>query len=179
MIHVEALYKRFIFYLFQAPVVTLDYENGHTEILPRGHAVYDLTLTLPPNTYYENVNITFLSGYTVTPTTSICSVSVSVNGNLTCSRFSPAVYIPNSVQNTVQDSGYIMLGSLENTGSQDVVVTARVVVSLVDIGVVDGQTVITNASVTYNSGSVWQGSITSTVNSVNTYPSSVSFLLYI
>lgn len=181
MIHVEALYtsKRFTFYLFQAPVVTLDYENGHAEILPRGHAVYDLTLTLPPNTYYENVNITFLSGYTVTPTTSICSVSVSVTGNLTCSRFSPAVYIPNSVQNTVQDSGYIMLGSLENTGGQDVVVTARVVVALVDISVVDGQTVITNASVTYNSGSIWQGSITSTVNSVNTYPSSVSLLSYL
>ena len=163
--------------IFQAPAITMSHENGHSEILPKGHAVYDLTLTLPPSTYYENVNITFLAGNIVAPQISICSISISVTGNLTCSKVNPAVYIPSAVRNIYQDSGYIMLGSLENIGSQDIIVTGRVVVSLVDPGATDGASVMTNASVTYNSGGVWQGSISSTVNSINNYPSSVRYFL--
>lgn len=78
----------------------------------------------------------------------------------------------------VQDSGYIMLGFLENIGGQDVVVMVCVVVVLVDISVVDGQIVIINVFVIYNFGSVWQGFIIFIVNFVNIYLFLVSFLLY-
>jgi acetyltransferase-like isoleucine patch superfamily enzyme len=105
--------------------------------------------------------------------TSICSLFASVSGNLTCKKFNPPVYIQNEANTKYREIGSVSLGSLGNTGSQDVVVVVRAVVSLVDRGAVTGDSVTTNASVTYNTGSLWLGHITSTVDSVNSYPSSV------
>lgn len=170
-IHVQIL-KLYNIYS-QAPVVSLTYGNGYPNILPRGHAVYDLSLTLPPNTYYENVTISFIAEKNITSKTTICSLFAFVSGNLTCKKFNPPVYIQNKEYNKFQDSGYVNMGSLDNSGSQDVVVLVRAVVSLVDKGAVTGDSITTTASVAYNSGSLWQGYITSIVDSVNSYPSSV------
>ncbi|XP_062617688.1 uncharacterized protein LOC134279333 [Saccostrea cucullata] len=155
-----------------APAITLTYGNGYSNILPRGRAVYDLSLILSPSTYYENINVSFNTGNDIIAKTSICSISVIVTGNVTCRKVSPAEYINNAARVDMHDSGYVYLGSLENSGNHDVTITALAVISLLDTTVVDGDPIITNASVTYNTDGLWEGYISSTVNSVNSYPSS-------